>query len=97
MMVIKLRSEKKGEHVYESVFIGPDEDYLALAGTLTMRVEEWWRFGRVLGAGAKLGELLLLAGGASGLDDVKVIFEGDEQVLGGPNSLLVRSGKKPHF
>jgi hypothetical protein len=39
-MKFKLRNEKRGGHVHIDVFVGPDEDHLALAGTLVMRAGE---------------------------------------------------------
>ena len=39
-MQFKLRNEKLGGHVHIDVFVGSDEDHLALAGTLVMRPGE---------------------------------------------------------
>jgi len=39
-MAIKVRKEILGSHVHLAVFVGPDEDHLALAGRLVMRIEE---------------------------------------------------------
>jgi hypothetical protein len=71
-MVIKLRSERKGGHVHERVFVGPDEGHLALAGTLVLDVGQWQELGAalLLGAGRMHGR-------------VKVLLEGDRQVVGG--------------
>jgi len=72
-MIIKLRSERRGAHVHERVFVGPDSDHLALAGVLIFNVGEWQAFGAALGLGASQMH-----------GQVRVLFEGDEQVVGGP-------------
>ena len=69
-MIIKLRSERRGAHVHERVFVGPDSDHLALAGVLIFNVGEWQAFGAALGLGASQTH-----------GQVKVVFEGDEQVV----------------
>ena len=46
--VIKFRDERKGEHVHSRIFMGPDEDHLALTGRLIMRIGEWQLFGAAL-------------------------------------------------
>ena len=72
-MIIKLRSERRGAHVHERVFVGPDTDHLALAGVLIFDVGEWQAFGAALGLGA-----LQMRG------QVRIVFEGDEEVVGSP-------------
>lgn len=47
-MIIKFRDERRGEHVHSRVFMGPDEDHLALTGTLIMRIGEWQTLGAAL-------------------------------------------------
>ena len=47
-MIIKLRDERRGEHIHTRVFIGEDKDHLALSGTLVFRVGEWQLFGAAL-------------------------------------------------
>ena len=39
-MVFKLRKETHGHHTHVDVFVGPDEDHLALTGTLVMHAGE---------------------------------------------------------
>ena len=51
-MIIKLRSERRGAHVHERVFVGPDTDHLALAGVLIFDLGQWQAFGAALGLGA---------------------------------------------
>ena len=48
-----LRRERRGELVHERVFMGPDVEHLALAGTLIMDVEQWQEFGAALLLGAR--------------------------------------------
>ena len=69
-MIIKLRSERRGEHVHERVFVGPDEDHLALAGTLVFDVGQWQEFGAalMLGAAQMHGNLVV-----SSPDDMEVV------------------------
>jgi hypothetical protein len=71
-MVVKLVSERNGDHVQQQVFVGEDEDHLALAGTLMFRIGEWQLFGAALALGAKqtMGQL-------------RVLHEGDEQMVVG--------------
>ena len=52
-MYLRLRSERKGSHVHQRVFVGPDSEHLALAGTLVMNIGEWQLFGAALLLGAK--------------------------------------------
>ena len=52
-MIIKLRSERKGDHVHERVFMGVDNDHLKLTGALIMDVGEWQVFGVALMLGAE--------------------------------------------
>mgnify|MGYP001578872877 CR=1 FL=1 len=69
-MIIKLRSERRGHHVHERVFVGPDVDHLALAGVLILDVGQWQEFGAALGLGA-----------ARMRGNVTVIHEGSEAVV----------------
>lgn len=69
-MIIKLRSELRGNHVHERVFVGPDADHLALAGKLVFHVGEWQSFGAVL-----------LLGADQTRERINVITEGDEEVI----------------
>jgi len=72
-MIFKLRSERRGAYVHERVIVGPDNDHLALAGTLIFALGEWQAFGAALGLGADQMH-----------GQVKVVFEGDEQVVASP-------------
>jgi hypothetical protein len=70
-MVIKLYSERRGAHVHQRVFTGPDADHLALSGTLVFgHIGEWQEFGAALGLGASLMR-----------GNVTVIHVGGEQVV----------------
>ena len=69
-MVIKLRSELRGQHVREAVFGGPDREHLALLGNLTMNIGEWQLFGAALLMGAKQTK-----------GHLTVILEGDQEVV----------------
>ncbi len=71
-MIIKMRSMRLGEHVHEQVFVGPDEEHLALAGTLILRMGEWQSLGAALLLGAERMHGRL-----------RVICEGDEAVVMG--------------
>lgn len=44
MTVIRVRYRQAGGHVDARVFVGPDTDHFALAGTLCLREEEWHGF-----------------------------------------------------
>ena len=68
-MHIRLRSERKGEHVHTTVFVGEDANHLANAGDLVLRVGEWQAFGTALRLGAKQ------------MGDVIVDSPGDENVI----------------
>ena len=52
MSVIKLRCAWTGGHVEERVFVGWDEDHLALAGTLMLDIGQYQEFGACLLLGA---------------------------------------------
>ena len=52
-VIIRLRSERLGDHVHERVFAGVDQDHLKLLGTLVMDVGEWQTFGAALMLGAE--------------------------------------------
>lgn len=69
-MIVKLRSRRSGIHVIEDVYVGPDAEHLAKAGTLTLDVGQWQIFGAALrlGAGHTHGQL-------------EVILEGDQEVV----------------
>lgn len=70
-MVIKIKSERKGEQVYDRIFVGPDEEHLALTGILVLYIGEWQEFGAALLLGAKQMH-----------GRVQVILEGDDEVVG---------------
>lgn len=54
--MILVRDELRGTHVHSRVFMGSDQEHLALTGTLIMRREEWYSFWAILNAGvAHLG------------------------------------------
>ena len=72
-MIINIRSERRGAHLHELVFVGPDTDHLALAGVLIFDVGEWQAFGAALGLGASQMH-----------GQGRVMFEGDEEVVGSP-------------
>jgi hypothetical protein len=67
--VVKLVSERHGEHVHDRVFIGPDVDHLALAGRLVFDVGQWQEFGAAL-----------LLGSRHMKGRMQVLLEGDEEV-----------------
>lgn len=75
-MVIKLSSKPHGEVVKTSVFIGWAENGLTLAGTLYLDVGQWQELGASIGLGAEM------INDSSSMEIVKVIFEGDEKVIG---------------
>lgn len=70
-MIIKLRSRADGAHITESVFVGPDKDHLALAGTLRFDLAEWQHFGAAL----------LMGAGNVGSMDIQIVTEGDDEVV----------------
>lgn len=72
MMIIKLKAERRGEHVHERVFVGADEGHLALAGVLVMDVGQWQIFGAALALGA-----------AQTRGRLRVLVEGDAAVVAG--------------
>ncbi len=83
-MIVKLKSERKGGHVHERVFVGPDEGHLALAGKLVFDIGQWQAFGAAL-----------LLGASKMHGNVKVLTEGDEQVVGGFDDIPeVTTGRK---
>ncbi len=51
-MIIRMRDERRGDHIHTRVFMGKDEDHLKLTGTLVMDVGEWQLFGAALLIGA---------------------------------------------
>ena len=61
-MVIKLRAKRYGKRIEERIFMGSDENHLALTGTLMLRVGEWQVFGAalLLGASQMKGHLTVL-------------------------------------
>ena len=52
-MYLKIKSELLGAHVHERLFVGPDKEHLALAGTLVFDIGEWQLFGAALLLGAQ--------------------------------------------
>ncbi len=75
-MIIKFRDERKGEHIHSRVFVGPDEDHLALAGTLIMRLGEWQTLGAALLLGAKSIKKSVVGPAA-----LTVLFPDDEEIV----------------
>lgn len=72
-MIIKMRSELRGEDkVVERILMGEDETHLKLVGSLTLTVGEWQLFGATLLLGAEHITKTRL----------KIITEGDEEVVG---------------
>lgn len=61
-----------GRSVREQVFVGKDESSLELAGTLLLATNKWQLFGTAL----RLGSEHLYG-------HLKIIFEGDEEILFG--------------
>lgn len=53
-MHIRLRDDLAGSHVHTRVFVGPDADHLALAGTTVLRVGEWQALWCALSLGVDL-------------------------------------------
>ena len=70
MTVFKLYSERRGDHVHQRVFAGPDADHLALCGTLVFRIGEWQEFGAAL-----------LLGSEQTSGQIKVVLVGSEEVV----------------
>jgi hypothetical protein len=84
-MIVKLKSERRGIHVHECVFVGPDEEHLALAGVLVFDIGQWQEFGAAL-----------LLGASKMHGNVKVLTEGDAQVVGGFDEIPeITKGKEP--
>lgn len=71
VLVFKLRSKRIGPHVHTTVFSGVEGQTLANTGTLVQTVGEWQVFGALLVMGARRM-----------YPRVKIIFEGDEEVVG---------------
>jgi len=70
-MVIKIISERGGDHVHMKVFAGPDKDHLGKCGDLCMRLGEWQLYIAALRLGAdKMTSAHL-----------EVISEGEEEVV----------------
>jgi hypothetical protein len=44
MVLFKLKYQEQGTHVRAKLFVGPDEDHMALSGELCFRKEEWSEF-----------------------------------------------------
>ncbi len=44
LMIFKIRSDIRGGHVKAQVYVGPDEDHLALSGRLILRLQEYQIF-----------------------------------------------------
>lgn len=71
-MHLKLKAELLGEHVHEHVFVGPDRDHLALAGTLVMDIGQYQLFGAALLMGAKKTQgLLTVESEVKGLNEAR--------------------------
>jgi len=70
VIVIKLKSAyaDNGRQIDERIFVGPDEEHLQLAGTVTLNPDEWQEFGTALAIGAaQLGGRVIV-----GFDDIRV-------------------------
>lgn len=50
-MIFKLRCARVGGHVDTRLFVGPDEDHLALSGRLSLRFDEYQLFLAVMELG----------------------------------------------
>jgi hypothetical protein len=74
-VVIKLRAEKLGEHIHETVFMGVDKDHLQNAGKIVMNIGEWQMFGALLLMGAEQVKRHRQAQGLSYVD-VEVLTDG---------------------
>lgn len=69
-MVFKLVSERRGDHVHESVFVANEKnETFAQAGKLIWRIGEWQEF-----------TATLLLGAAQTKGRVEVIIVGDKEV-----------------
>ena len=69
-MIFKLVSERRGEHIHESVFVAENkEEIFAQAGKLIFLVGEWQEFGATF-----------LLGAAQTKGRVEVITVGDKEV-----------------
>ena len=71
MTVLKLRDEKRGDHVHTTFFCGPDNQTLRNLGTLVMDVGEYQLIGAalLLGAEATHGHLRVVSTGWSPAHD----------------------------
>lgn len=76
MLTIKLRTEKDGSHLVNTVFIGQKDQTLQNAGTLTFPADgvEWTLFGAILMLGADVVKQTRARQGVE--SDVEVILEG---------------------
>ena len=52
-MILRVREEHVGKHIRCRLFMGPDEDHLALLGILHMDVQEWYPLHTALMVGSK--------------------------------------------
>lgn len=68
--IFKLRSRRDGKHVEQRVFVGPDLEHLALAGTLRWAIGEWQLFGATLLAGEDVTGR-----------DARILLEGSRDVV----------------
>jgi len=75
MLTIKLRSEKKGAHVYDTLFMGQKDQTLQYTGQIVFSsVPEWSLFGAVLLLGADAIKQKRTGQGVE--SDVEVVLEG---------------------
>ena len=74
MLVLKLRSERVGDRVRDTLFVGQEGFTLQNAGEVTLSVGEWQMFGALVLMGA---EQVRAHRARQGLPpDVEVVFEG---------------------
>jgi hypothetical protein len=52
-MVFKLKSDQRGSHVTVTIFVGEDEDHLAHAGRVTLKLTEFQEFLAVMKEGTE--------------------------------------------
>lgn len=52
-MILRLRGERRGDHIHARLFAGETEGALGNCGALVFRIAEWQLFGAMLTAGAR--------------------------------------------
>lgn len=75
-MILKTRLEKRGQHVYVTVFMGDDSDHMKNSGTLVMDLGQWQLFGTALlfGQDSMKGRFTFVVE-----DEMKVLAEFNEE------------------